>query len=220
MDDLLILSEGFWHQAVVRLLADYDVPAERAATLSYRGLSANDTATMIARELQFDDTVDHVQSRLADLLFQAVLKNGVDALPSAVDTIRSAARRGPVAVASGSPLSVIKLVLKKLDVDAAVEVVLSSHQVDRGKPFPDVFLEASSQLGVEAAQCLVFEDSLVGVKAARTAGMKCVAVPRDSTEEISRLTDMVYSSLSVFLKDKQLHHELGLSGATDLAGKQ
>jgi len=83
----------------------------------------------------------------------------------------------PLAVASGSSLRVIREMLDICGLDGRFLVVVSSEETPRGKPHPDVFLEAARRLRVPAAECLVVEDSPAGVEAALAAGMKVAAIP-------------------------------------------
>ncbi|MFC7439748.1 HAD family hydrolase [Laceyella putida] len=83
----------------------------------------------------------------------------------------------PLAVASGSSAAIIGSVLKQTGLQTYFDVVLSSEEVPRGKPAPDVFLEAAKRLGVAPEHCVVMEDSQYGVEAAKAAGMGCVAIP-------------------------------------------
>jgi beta-phosphoglucomutase family hydrolase len=80
------------------------------------------------------------------------------------------------ALASSGPMGNIIAILDKLDVGGYFESVLSGARLPRGKPDPTLFLLAAASLGVGPEQCLVLEDSLAGVEAARRAGMRCVAV--------------------------------------------
>jgi HAD superfamily hydrolase (TIGR01509 family) len=82
----------------------------------------------------------------------------------------------PLALASSSPRAVVDAMLEELGLAGSLDVVVTGDDVDRGKPDPDIFLLAARRLGVDPAECLVFEDSLHGIKAARTAGMTPVAV--------------------------------------------
>lgn len=91
------------------------------------------------------------------------------------DAVR--ARGLPVAVASGSSPHVIARLLEVTGLAADVEVVVSAEEVPRGKPAPDVFLEAARRVGVPAHECAVVEDARFGVEAARRAFMRCIAVP-------------------------------------------
>ena len=83
----------------------------------------------------------------------------------------------PVAVASGSSPRVIARLLRMVGLAADVQVVVSAEEVARGKPAPDVFLEAARRLGIPAHECAVVEDARFGVEAARRAFMRCIAVP-------------------------------------------
>jgi HAD superfamily hydrolase (TIGR01509 family) len=87
------------------------------------------------------------------------------------------AHRVPVAVASGSPLEVIHRLLPAVGLAPYFELVVSADEVGRGKPAPDVFLEAARRLGVPPRACVVAEDSCPGVEAAHSASMRCIAVP-------------------------------------------
>jgi HAD superfamily hydrolase (TIGR01509 family) len=83
----------------------------------------------------------------------------------------------PVAVASGSSPPVLERLLAAVDLEKELDVVVSAEEVSRGKPAPDIFLEAARQLGVQPQECVVVEDSQYGVEAARRAFMRCIAVP-------------------------------------------
>jgi beta-phosphoglucomutase family hydrolase len=83
----------------------------------------------------------------------------------------------PMAVASGGYRKYVELTLDAIGVRALFDAVVCAEDYERGKPFPDPFLEAARRLNVAAADCLVFEDSPLGVEAAQAAGMACVFVP-------------------------------------------
>jgi beta-phosphoglucomutase len=93
------------------------------------------------------------------------------------------ARGVPVAIATSAPLANVDHTLRELGFTSRFPVIARSDTVPRGKPFPDVFLEAARQLGAAPTACLAFEDAPAGIVAAREAGMLCVAIassyPRD-----------------------------------------
>jgi len=84
----------------------------------------------------------------------------------------------PLAVASGGFRKQIELTLNALGIRSLFNAVVCAEDYERGKPFPDPFLEAARRLTVPPAECVVFEDSPLGVQAAKAAGMECVFVPR------------------------------------------
>lgn len=195
MDDLLIHSKPLWQRAIRGLLSDCELPDIAAHTLRYRGLSAADTAGLIHRTFQLHMPLNAFQRLFVDRLLQEVRDRPVVPHAGAIQAVKNAARIKPVAVASGSPLAVIRSVLSRLGIEGEVNVVVSSEEVGTGKPDPDVFLEAARRLATNPHDCVVFEDSLVGVQAALAAGMRCVAVPSERTAEIKQMTPFVFDRL-------------------------
>jgi len=90
----------------------------------------------------------------------------------------------PLAVASSSEPEVIAAVIQALGLRGLFRAVVSAEEVPHGKPAPDVFLEAARRLDVAPARCLVIEDSAAGVRAAKAAGMTCVAIPCAETRHL------------------------------------
>jgi HAD superfamily hydrolase (TIGR01509 family) len=105
-------------------------------------------------------------------------------------------QRLPMAIASGSRLQTIKVVVKALDLSHYFRCLVSSRNLKLNKPFPDVYLETARRLGVPPEHCLVIEDSGIGVDAAKAAGMRVIAVPNRFTanDDFSR-ADLVLGSL-------------------------
>lgn len=104
------------------------------------------------------------------------------------------------ALASSSPQRIMDAVVAKLGLEDFFDLVYSADHVEYGKPHPAVYIKAAEKLGVPPYSCLVFEDSLVGLIAAKAARMKCVAVPGADYRNDQRmiLADKVIPSLSVF----------------------
>ena len=98
-------------------------------------------------------------------------------LPGAVDAVRRLARRWPLGLASSSPSLLIDRTLDATGLAPCFSVALSTEQVGAGKPAPDVYLEVARRLGVPAGRCAAVEDSTNGLRAARAAGMRVIAVP-------------------------------------------
>lgn len=119
-------------------------------------------------------------------------------LPGVVDLIASAREMGmPVGIASSSPLSWVAGHLTQLELVESFDCVTCWREGVLGKPAPDLYAEAASLLGVEASECIAFEDSMNGVLAAKAAGMRCVAVPHGLTAHLDlSAADLIVSSLA------------------------
>jgi HAD superfamily hydrolase (TIGR01509 family) len=96
-------------------------------------------------------------------------------VPGACEFIRSR-RHDPLGVASNAEPDNVSFVLDAAGLRSCFRVIIDGHQVARPKPFPDIYLEAARQLGFAPRDCVVFEDSVTGVQAARAAGMRVVGV--------------------------------------------
>lgn len=103
-------------------------------------------------------------------------EEGLDVLPGAVDTVRRLTSRYASTVVSGSSRAEVEAVLRALGVEHLFPWFLGAEDSARGKPFPDGYLLAATRLEVAPAECLVLEDSTAGIRAARAAGMKVIAV--------------------------------------------
>lgn len=109
----------------------------------------------------------------------------VPVLPGATDALRRIARRWPVALASSSPRALIDAVLAPAGWSMLFSVTVSTEEVGRGKPAPDVYLAAASRLGVAARSCVAIEDSTNGLRSAAAAGLHLVAIPQTSGPQVT-----------------------------------
>jgi HAD superfamily hydrolase (TIGR01509 family) len=99
----------------------------------------------------------------------------------------------PRAVASGAPSGWVRHGLDSLGLTTSFDAVVTSDQVSRGKPAPDVYLEAARRMGIDAARCVALEDSGPGLASARAAGMRTIVIPHPLT----RLHDLSGADLQV-----------------------
>jgi HAD superfamily hydrolase (TIGR01509 family) len=98
-------------------------------------------------------------------------------LPGAVEAVCRVGERWPLGLASSSPVRLIKAVLDAMGLADRFAVAMSTEEVPRGKPAPDVYLAVAGKLGVAPGTCVAIEDSSNGLRAAHAAGMRVVAVP-------------------------------------------
>jgi HAD superfamily hydrolase (TIGR01509 family) len=216
MDGVLADSEPL-HQDVIRaMLAEYGVDWDITRGDPTVGLRSLDGFEVICAR----HPLPHDARRL-DALYTArvlpMLRERLRPLPGVPEVPRTLAARGfRLAVGSSSNPEVIETTLTTLGVRALFEAVVSGAEVARGKPAPDVFLEAAERLGVAPSACLVIEDSERGVQAAHAAGMRCVAIPcgetrhhdfRDATLVLATLPDLLRSPLFTSEERNSTHGE-------------
>lgn len=140
------------------------------------GMSSPEWSAYIREQLGVkldDEQINReVVSRIEELY-----RTRLPVLPGAVEAVRALYARWPLALASSSNREIIDLVLDLAGLADLFVVTVSSEEVARGKPAPDVYLEAARLVGVEAHRCVAIEDSSNGVRAAVAAGMAVIAVP-------------------------------------------
>ena len=179
LDGVLIESEGAWSVIREELTAERGGNWHAGAHEDMMGMSSTEWSVYMRDELGVDrepeEISDEVVSRLSELYAR-----DLPVLPGAVEAVEGLAQRWPLAVASSSNRPLIERVLELLGVAAAFSAIVSSEEVARGKPAPDVYLEAAARLGVDPSACAAVEDSSNGLRSARAAGMRVVAVPSAS----------------------------------------
>ena len=133
-------------------------------------------------------------SREKERNFRKAVRQNIRPLPGAIELIKSLGQHGyKLALASSAPLENIKLVTKGLGIDNYFDTIVSGKDVTEGKPSPQGFLLAAQRLVVEPENCIVTEDAIAGITAAKRAGMHCLAVtnthPRPSLTEADLVVD-------------------------------
>jgi len=136
--------------------------------------------------------------------YRQSLEQGLKVFPGVVSFIEQAYLRFELAIASGALRSEIELVVDRLGLRDRFRCLVSSHEIDRGKPAPDIFLKALEGINlwgkrghILPANCLVIEDSQAGVNAALSAGMKCLAVSNTYPPEHLTAAHRVVASLEM-----------------------
>lgn len=123
------------------------------------------------------DTEVQRLDRRKERIFREILEKNFPGMDGALELIEAlAAEKIKIAVGSSAPKENVDLVLNRLGVRDHVQVVVTGEDVQRGKPDPQVFLLAAERLGVPPDRCVVIEDAVPGIEAARSAGMKAVAL--------------------------------------------
>jgi mannitol-1-/sugar-/sorbitol-6-/2-deoxyglucose-6-phosphatase len=198
MDGLLIDSEPLWVRAEIEIFGEVGLVLCEDDCAKTKGLRTDDViAYWFTRRPWTSSSPAEVEARLIARVATLVRSEGapLEGVAAAVAVAREGGRR--LALASSSPLVIIEAALERLGLTTTFEVVESAEKLPLGKPHPGIFLVAAERLGVSAVECLVLEDSLTGVLAAKAARMTCIAVPFDHPAHDRRfvIADAVVPSL-------------------------
>ena len=171
--DSMPLHRQAWIRALQRYGATFDFGWE--LFMSRAGKTIELTVTELNAELGL--TLDPTLVAAAQRAEYDALALGVKPITEVVAFARTRAAAGcPVSVASGGDAATVQRTLLTIGVRDLFPIVVTAEQVAHGKPAPDLFLLAASRMGVSPSDCLVFEDSLLGITAAERAGMGAVLV--------------------------------------------
>jgi HAD superfamily hydrolase (TIGR01509 family) len=177
LDGVIVDSEPVWEEVRRGLVAERGGRWLPDTQRRLMGMSTAEWSAYLSGELGVGMTADEVAAEVIRRMAERY-QRAVPLLPGAVEAVPRLAERWPLAVASSSPHLLIDVVLDRAGLSAYFPVRVSTEDVARGKPAPDVYLEAAARLSVVPAGCLAIEDSSNGLRAAAAAGMRVVAIPR------------------------------------------
>jgi HAD superfamily hydrolase (TIGR01509 family) len=176
LDGVLLDSETAWVEVKKEFTEESGGHWKDRAQWDMLGMSSTEWSQYMHDELAVPVPPEQISSEVAERLVERY-RQRLPLLPGAVEAVRSLAREWPLAVASSSNRKVIDLVLEQAGLADAFAATVSSEEVERGKPAPDVYLEAARRMGVEPESCAAIEDSGNGIRSAHAAGMAVIAVP-------------------------------------------
>ncbi len=177
MDGVLIDSEPVWERVRRRFIADRDGHWPADAQDRMMGMSTAEWSAYLATDFGIGLTPQQVAEQVITAM-AAEYEKHLPLLPGALDAVGSLSGQWPLAVASSSPRSLIETVLDTAGLASAFAAVVSSEEVPRGKPAPDVYLAAAGRLSVPPKSCAAIEDSSNGLRSAASAGLTVIAIPR------------------------------------------
>ncbi len=198
MDGLLIDSEVLWHRAEVEIFGRLGVAISEAEDRSTKGMFVAEVVTYWYDRYPWTaPSREAIVLELLDRVGELVESDG-RLLDGAVRAVDLASERGPIAIASSTPMPLIERCLRHFGLLDRFASRYSAEFEPYGKPHPGVFLTAAAGLEVVPEDCLVFEDSAAGVLAAKAARMSVVAVPVPADRRLPAfsLADLVLDSLT------------------------
>jgi HAD superfamily hydrolase (TIGR01509 family) len=176
LDGVLLDSEQRWNEAKEALVRESGGAWADDAPRVMMGMSSPEWSAYMRDQLQVPLDAEAINADVVRRMHDGYAA-GLPLLPGAIDAVHALAARWPLGLASSSNREIIDVFLDAADVRGAFGATVSSEEVARGKPAPDVYLAAAAALGVPPQRCVAIEDSANGLRAARAAGMAVIAVP-------------------------------------------
>jgi len=200
--DGVVINAGIFHNIAERkLLSDIGIQMTFEEIRRYAGMAPEVWfKEVLEKNNKHADPIELTKKKY-EMVYD-MLKDNISVIPGALELIESLKKNKiKVAIASGSSKKYIDFILSRLNLD--FDVVMSSEEVSKGKPNPELFLTISKRLKIKPENCSVIEDAYFGVIAAKRAGMKCIGfVNKNSGNQDLSEADLIIDDLNELTLDK------------------
>jgi HAD superfamily hydrolase (TIGR01509 family) len=198
LDGVLVDSEHVWDEARKELAAKRGGRWHDRASRDMMGMSSLEWSRYMRDEIGLREPPEEISAEVVRRL-EEIYRRELPLVEGAREAVERLAARWPLALASSSNRELIDLVLELSSLARHFRVTVSSEEVARGKPAPDVYLEAARRLGVPPERCAAIEDSENGIRSAKAAGMRVLAIPNPQyppEDDALALADEVLRSIA------------------------
>lgn len=174
LDGVIVESENAHIEAEKQTFLKYGVKISADELHEYTGTTAKVMFTELIRKYKLDVMFEEIFHEKEDIFFELLEKNAEPTRGIITLLRKLKSERIKLAIGSSSTKKQIKYVLKKLGITRLFDSAVGAEDIAHSKPDPEIFLKAAAELNVNPSECLVIEDSKLGVEAAKRAHMKCI----------------------------------------------
>jgi HAD superfamily hydrolase (TIGR01509 family) len=203
LDGIIVDSEHVWDDARQALAEERGGRWHEQASRDMMGMSSIEWSRYMHDVIGLEETPEEINAEVVRRL-EAIYREQVPLIAGAVEAVEALAARWPLGLASSSNRELIDFVLEVSGLDRLFRATVSSEEVPRGKPAPDVYLEAARRLRASSERCVGIEDSENGILSAKAAGMRVIAIPNPRyppAEHALVEADVVLDSIAALTPD-------------------
>lgn len=176
LDGTLVDSMWIWEAVDIDFLEKRNMTFPGDLQGDIEGMSFTETAQYFKERFNLEESLEEIKAEW-NALALGYYKNEIKLKPYVLELLEIFKSQGKVmGIGTSNSRVLAEAVVKSRGIDSYFETLITSCDVNFGKPSPDVFLKVAEVLGVQPEDCLVFEDTFAGVKAAKAAGMDCIAI--------------------------------------------
>lgn len=197
MDGVIADTEPLHEKTSDIILNKYGVKVKREFFLQFKGVKEKIVWKSTVDQLGLKEDYKKLMEEKGELHLE-LLKKEMKPIPGALELIKKLKEKYRLGLASSSPIVEINTILSSLKIKKFFEYIVSGEFIEKSKPYPDIYLAAAKKLGVEPKDCIVFEDAVNGVKSAKSAGMKCIAITTSFPKEKLEQADLIVNSFENF----------------------
>jgi len=197
MDGVLVDSEEFIFEATKMMFAEHGIKVKSEDALPFVGTGENSYITGIGLRNGFSVDIERDKARTYQI-YEQITSAKLKSLPGVSEFIIDCANKGlKMAVASSADRIKVLINLREIGLSADhFHAIVTGEDVKNKKPFPDIYLKAAELLGTKPEECLVVEDAVSGVKAAKAAGAKCLALTTSFDADLLTEADWICEDLA------------------------
>jgi HAD superfamily hydrolase (TIGR01509 family) len=203
LDGIIVDSEHVWDRVRQELAEERGGRWHERASRDMMGMSSPEWSRYMHDVVGLPESPQEINAEVVGRL-EAVYREELPLIPGAVAAVERMAARWPLGLASSSNRELIDFVLEVSGLAGLFSATVSSEEVPRGKPAPDVYLEAARRLDADPLRCTAVEDSEAGILSAKAAGMRVLAVPNPHfppAEEALAEADAILASIAELTPD-------------------
>ncbi len=205
LDGTLVDSMWMWTDIDKEYLARFGYPFDKEIQREIEGMSIEETAVWFKNRYQIRDSLEKIQNDWIEMSIEKY-RHEVPLKPFAGEFLSFLKKRGiKTGIATSNAIHMVEACLDALSIRDRFDIVCTASEVERGKPYPDVYLHVAKLLHADPVRCMVFEDIPAGIQAGKAAGMYVYAVhdefSRDLEDEKKELADAYIRDYSELLPD-------------------
>jgi HAD superfamily hydrolase (TIGR01509 family) len=179
LDGVIVQSEELWDAARRELAAEHGIEWPEGATDAMMGMSSKEWSRYVHDEVGVPEPPEEINRKVLAWV-EKRYREELPWIPGAREAVKRIGAEFPLGLATSSNREIIDIVVEVGGFEDLLKVTVSSEEVERGKPAPDVYLEATRRMGVDPERTAAVEDSTNGLLAAKAAGMRVIAIPNDA----------------------------------------
>lgn len=197
MDGVLVDSEEYIFEATRLMFAEHGISVKKEDALHFVGTGENNYISGIGLRNGFHVDIERDKARTYQI-YEEITKGKLNALPGVSEFINSCASKGlKMAVASSADRIKVIINLREIGLSPNnFQAIVTGEDVERKKPFPDIYIKAAELIGLKPHECLVVEDAVSGIKAGKAAGAKCLALTTSFPANLLGEADWICKNLS------------------------
>lgn len=196
MDGVLADSEQFICKAAIMMFSEIGIEVKPEDFKSFVGTGENRYIGGVAEKYNLKVDIEKVKARTYEI-YQKIIKGSLKPLPGALNFVDYCRKRGfKIAVATSADIVKMNANLREIGLPASTfNATVNGLEVENRKPSPDIYLKSAEKIGLKPEECLVIEDAVSGIKAAKAAGCKCLAMTTSFDRSLLLEADWVCESL-------------------------